>query len=222
MKLDSDVKRRFVQSPGIAGSNAGFSPFGFTVSFPSPTYAIMHPRPILQMPAPLRLVIISLCAGVLMAVSIGSGEARAQELNPRFGVGANALLSTADGFGLGIRGRASVPVNADLSLAGDLGITAFILSGRQNADYIFDPQVSAIVSLPATRSRLTYVLFGMGGYIPAGGNDPDAASGPTIHGGLGWVIALQESSLFYEINPALIIRDEGVDVAIPFRVGVIF
>lgn len=159
---------------------------------------------------------------VIVFTAIGAPEAVAQELNPRFGVGANALLSSADGFGLGVRGRASAPINADLSLAGDVGLTAFILGGRRNADYIFDPQVSAIVSLPATRSRLTYVLFGLGGYIPVGDDDSNAASGPTIHGGLGWVVALQESSLYYEIDPAIIIREESVDVAVPFRIGVIF
>lgn len=170
------------------------------------------------MSPPFRIVPFLL----VFLIWFGNRDSHAQELTPRFGLGVNALLSSADGFGLGVRGRASMPVNADLSLAGDLGLTAFILSGRQNADYIFDPQVSAIVSLPATRSRLTYVLFGLGGYIPVGDEDGDAASGPTIHGGVGWVISLHESSLYYEIDPALIIREESVGVAVPFRIGVIF
>lgn len=151
-----------------------------------------------------------------------AGVSSAQQLNPRFGLGLNAMLSSADGFGIGIRGRASAPVNADLSLGADLGMTAFVLGGRDDADYIFDPQLSAIISLPPTRSRLTYVLFGVGGYIPVGDEDENADGGPTIHAGIGWVIQLQESSLFYEIDPALIIGEESADVAVPFRIGVIF
>ncbi len=169
----------------------------------------------------MRGIVGSLFLIVILASGALVESATAQGLDPRFGIGANALLSTADGLGIGFRGRASAPVNADLSLAADLGLTAFILGGRRNADYIFDPQVSLIVSLPPASDRLTYLLFGMGGYIPAGG-DGGAASGPTIHGGIGWVRSLQESSLFYEVNPALIIREEGIDLAIPVRIGVIF
>lgn len=168
--------------------------------------------------ASILLAVVLLAA--LSQVSIR--ESVAQELNPRFGFGANAMLSSADGFGVGLRGRASAPINADLSFGADLGLTAFVLGGRADADYIFDPQLSAIVSLPPTRSRLTYLLFGMGGYIPVSDNDGNAEGGPTIHGGVGWVVALQETSLFYEINPALIIGQESVDIAVPFRIGVIF
>lgn len=148
--------------------------------------------------------------------------APAQTLNPRFGLGFNTMLSSADGFGVGVRGRASAPVNADLSVAADIGFTGFVLNGRRNADYIFDPQLSAIISLPESPARLTYILFGLGAYTPVGGDDEDATSGPTIHLGLGWVRALQESSFFYEIDPALIIGEESVDVAVPLRIGVIF
>lgn len=149
--------------------------------------------------------------------------APAQAQDPRFGIGFNALLSTADGLGLGFRGRASAPVNADLSLAVDLGFSGFVLEGRRNATYVFDPQVSAIITLPERRNQLPYLLFGLGAYVPIGEDDDGRRrSGPTLHGGMGWVQMLRETSLYYEINPGLVIAEERVDLAIPFRVGIIF
>lgn len=132
------------------------------------------------------------------------------------------MLSTADGFGIGFRGRASAPVNRDLSIAIDLGFTGFIFGGRRDAEYVFDPQLSAIISLPSQEDRLSYVLFGLGGYVPVGGTIDDRQNGPTVHIGMGWVRALYETSLYYEVDPALIIGEQSVDLAIPFRIGVIF
>jgi hypothetical protein len=149
-------------------------------------------------------------------------DAAAQVASPRFGIGFNAMLSSADGLGVGFRGRASAPVNQDLSIAIDLGFTGFVLSGRRNAEYIFDPQLSAIINLPSTPDRLGYILFGLGGYIPMGSDTEDQQNGPTVHGGIGWVHALQETSLYYEVNPALVIGERDVDIVIPVRIGVIF
>ncbi|WP_457652601.1 hypothetical protein [Rhodocaloribacter sp.] len=149
-----------------------------------------------------------------------ANPATAQDLSPRFGLGFNTVLSTEDGLGLGFRGRASAPVNADLSFAVDVGFVGFILEGRDDATYIFDPQVSAIVTLPGVTSA-PYLLGGVGGYIPL--NDRDRTnSGPTIHLGIGWVRALSETTLFYEVNPALIIGEKDVAFALPFRIGLIF
>lgn len=165
----------------------------------------------------------SLLAALLVVFGFAAGtrDARAQELNPRFGLGFNTLLSTADGLGFGFRGRASAPVNADFSLGVDIGFTGFVLEGRRDATYVFDPQLSAIVNLPARGSRLTYALFGLGAYVPIG-DESDSQSGPTLHGGIGWVHALRESSIFYEIDPAIVIGERGIDLAIPIRVGLIF
>ena len=138
----------------------------------------------------------------------------------RFGVGFNGLISTTDGLGLGIRSRISAPVNADLSFAVDLGLTGFILQGRDDASYVFDPQVSAIVTLPGPRDRMPYILGGVGAYVSF--QDGDSEGGPTLHGGFGYVQALNETTIFYEINPALIIGEESVNLALPFRIGVIF
>lgn len=141
---------------------------------------------------------------------------------PRFGIGFNSMLSTADGFGLGFRGRASAPVNRDLSIGIDVGFTGFVLNGRRNAEYVFEPQLSAIINLPQRGDQAAYILFGLGGYVPFGRDTDDQQNGPTIHLGLGWVHALQETSLFYEINPALIIGERSMGLAIPARIGIIF
>lgn len=160
--------------------------------------------------------ILSACLLFLAHLS----PASAQELRPRIGMGVNGMVSTQDGLGIGFRGRVSAPVNADVSIAVDAGFTGFILGGRDQASYVFDPQVGAIVNLPGTTEQLSYLLFGVGAYVPMG--ETDSRSGPTLHFGYGRVRVLQETSLFYEINPALIVGERRVDLAIPVRVGIIF
>lgn len=166
-------------------------------------------------------VLASLLLLVVQTALMSPSEATAQT-SPRLGLGFNSMLSSADGLGVGFRGRAAAPVNRDLSIGIDVGFTGFVLGGRRNADYIFDPQLSAIINLPQREDRAGYILFGLGGYIPVGSRAENQQNGPTIHVGLGWVRALQETSLFYEVNPALIIGERSVDIAIPLRLGVIF
>lgn len=155
-----------------------------------------------------------------LLASAAPREAAAQTLEPRFGLGFNGMISTADGLGIGIRSRVSAPVNADLSLAVDLGLTGFILKGRDEATYVFDPQVSAIVTLPPSRNRAPYILGGLGAYVAFGEDDTDG--GPTIHGGIGWVQSLSETTVFYEVDPALIVGEKAVELVLPFRLGIIF
>ncbi len=150
-------------------------------------------------------------------------EAEAQQMRPRFGLGFNTTLTTAEGvLGLGLRGRASAPVNADLSFAVDLGVTGFILGGRDDATYVFDPQVSAIVTLDSRQQRTPYIIGGIGAYVPFGNDSNDEDGGPTLHGGFGWVQALQNTTLFYEIDPALISGKSAIALVLPFRIGIIF
>ena len=153
-------------------------------------------------------------------VLIGATSSYAQLSNARFGVGFNTLLSSEDGLGMGFRGRISSAVNADLSLALDLGMSGFILNGRDDASYVIDPQLSLIVTMPGVE-RASYLIGGMGAYINTN-DSSNALEGPTIHFGIGWVRALRESVLFYEVDPALVIGKSSVGVAIPFRIGIIF
>lgn len=152
--------------------------------------------------------------------------AQGGSITPRFGVGFDGLLSVAsgdvleDGFGLGIRGRASFPINADFSVAVGAGFAGFLLGGRDDATYLFNPQISGILTLPPSRNWARYLVGGFGGYFPLG--ESDAKGGPALHLGLGWVRPLRESSLYVEVDPSLIIGETRTALVVPVRVGVIF
>jgi len=168
-----------------------------------------------------RLVSLVLIAflGAFGALS----TAHSQDLNPRFGLGFNTSISTEDGIGIGMRLRGSAPVNQDLSFAIDLGLTGFIFEGRDEATYLADPQISAIVSVPDERpDRLTYFMGGFGAYLPFSENSTNRDAAPTLHFGIGRVHSLTETSIFYEVNPGLIIGQERVGLLLPIRAGVIF
>ena len=175
----------------------------------------------IHIPLAMRSVTrISVALVACICLFFASNTASAQLQHVRIGLGFQTLLTTDDGLGFGFRGRLSAPVNSDLSFAFDLGASGFILDGRDNATYIFDPQVSAIISFPGSTDRAAYILAGVGGYIPFKQNDR-RNGGPTLHLGVGWVRPLRETTLFYEINPALIIKRDAISVAFPFRIGII-
>lgn len=164
-----------------------------------------------------RLSCLLLAIG-LMASLIG--PAQAQERTSRFGLGLQTLWSTADGdIGPGLHFRASTPLNPDVSLAVGSGFTGFIFRGRDDSAFALDPQVSAIVSFSTEAAHTTYVLGGIGAYVPFG--DTDAESGPTFNLGLGRAWLLEESSLFVEFNPGFLIGEESTTLVLPVRVGVI-
>ena len=156
-------------------------------------------------------------------VSESAAQSRLSRLDTRFGIGLNTVLSVDNGFGIGFRGRVSSPVNADFSLAIGMGFTGFVLQGRDQAVFVFDPQLSGIINLPerGNQAAQVYLLAGIGAFVPfteSSSND----SGPSIHFGIGRVQLLSESSFFYEINPAVVIGAEKVEFILPFRVGIIF
>ncbi len=142
--------------------------------------------------------------------------------NTRFGIGLNTVLSVNNGFGLGFRGRVSSRVNRDFSLAIGMGFTGFVLRGRDEASFVFDPQLSGIINLPeASGGAEVYLLAGVGAFVPltqASSNE----SGPSIHFGIGRVQMLTDSAFYYEINPAVVIGQTKVEFVLPFRVGIIF
>lgn len=149
--------------------------------------------------------------------------AAAQDLNPRIGLGVESQLTVASNakIGPGFRTRISAPVNSDLSIAGDIGVATFILEGRDEASYAFTPQASLIVTLPAQGMKAPYLLFGVGAYLPFSSGE-GIAEGPVLHAGYGRVHVLNETTLFYEVDPGLIIGAESVALSLPLRVGVIF
>jgi hypothetical protein len=171
---------------------------------------------------------------VLGALALGLAALRppaahAQRYQPRFGTGFEALLAlpeqdiVPEGLGLGIRGRVSVPVNLDLSVAADVGFSGFVLGGQDDATYVFNPQLGIILSF-SRRESVRYLLGGFGGFIPLGEGDgfDEPSGGPALHLGLGWAFPLNETSLFLEVNPSLIVGSEEATVVLPARVGVIF
>jgi len=157
---------------------------------------------------------------LVLCLMLSSSRSEAQLIDARFGVGFNTLLSSEDGLGLGFRGRMAIPINADISFAFDAGMNGFVLNGRDDATYVFDPQASLIVTLPGVE-HAAYIMGGMGAYANTSDSD-GALSGPTFHFGIGWIRPLRESVLFYEIDPALVVGSRDVSVAIPFRIGIIF
>jgi hypothetical protein len=162
-----------------------------------------------------RFLVCAAFAALLFPVST-----EAQELSPRFGAGTHILVSTIDGVGLGAMARVSIPVNADFSLAIGPGFTGFVLGGTEDATWLFTPQISGIVTLPG-RYRAPYFTVGAGGYFPLGEPGRER-SGPTIHFGVGRVTLLAESTLFYEVDPMLVLSGDRIDLAVPIRVGLIF
>lgn len=164
----------------------------------------------------------SLFAAVLLLSGLAPAPAARAQAHTSIGVGFNTVLSTAQGLGLGFRFRGARALNDDVSIAAGMGLTGFVLGGRDDADYLFDPQVSLIVTLGGpVPDRATYVLGGFGAYVPVGGDHQDR-TGPTIHAGMGWVRGLYATRLFYELDPAIVIGESRVDLIFPFRLGVIF
>lgn len=155
------------------------------------------------------------------ALVLASAPVHAQTQPPRFGFAFQSLLSYPDGLGIGFHGRAAAPINADLSVAFDLGAAGFVLQGRREATYVITPQLTAILNLPAYRDNATYIGAGFGYYAPIN-RDDDSAGGPTFHVAYGWILGLRETSLFVEVDPALVVAEDGVGLAIPVRVGAIF
>ena len=158
----------------------------------------------------------------LLLVPAASAQ-RYGPIEPRIGVGfdvATAVLGQdiiPDGPSLGLRGRVALPVNADVSVAGSLGIGAHLFEGADDARYVLNPQASVIVTLPS-RGSARYVLGGFGGFLPLSGG----GGGPSLHVGYGWAIPLTETSLFAEINPSLVVGEREAAPVIAVRTGVIF
>lgn len=165
-----------------------------------------------------RLSVLLVTLGLMLSLS---SPTLAQDGQSRFGLGIQALGSTAGGnVGPGLHFRASTPLNSDVSLAVGSGLTGFVFRGRDDAAFAIDPQVSTIVSFSTARTQDMYVLGGAGAYVPFG--NTNAESGPTFNLGIGRVWPLQESSLYVEFNPGLLVGEDTTHLVFPIRIGVIF
>jgi len=162
---------------------------------------------------------ISILLIVFVLLTLGGRQTRAQDDPVKIGFGFDAILQPEEGLGLGVRTRFSKPLSWDISIALDLGLSGFILEGRDDASYVFDTQISLIVTFPDF-DRATYLLGGFGVYAPFG-DASNSSGGPTVHAGIGRAVPLRQSTFYYEVDPALIIQKSKVVVSFPFRIGII-
>ena len=139
----------------------------------------------------------------------------------RAGLGVSTVLSAQNGFGLGLRGRVAARINRDFSGAVDIGFVGFILRGRDQATIIFDPQVSGIISFEPQGDTQAYILGGIGAFVPLT-NAQARQSGPSIHFGIGQARELQDSVLYLEVDPTIVVGATAVEFTLPLRMGLIF
>lgn len=141
---------------------------------------------------------------------------------PRIGFGLNGVAGTQDpAIGMGFDARASWPINQDFSIAGGTGVIGYIFQGRDGSSYFLTPQASAIVTLDATNIKSPYFIAGVGGHFSIGSKDRGEDSGPTVHAGLGWAFMLQQTSIYLEVSPTLVVARSAASVLLPLRVGVV-
>lgn len=164
----------------------------------------------------MRLAVLALALLTTAAHAQGTAP-------PRFGASFDLAIPVLgqdlipDGPSIGVRGRAALPLNADVSVAGSLGIGAHLFEGRDQARYVLNPQASIIVTLPG-EGTARYILGGFGGFVPF----DSGSGGPTLHLGYGWAFPLNETSFFVEGNPSLLIGQDKTDVVLAARAGIIF
>ena len=168
------------------------------------------------------------CLIALVLLAVPTAEAQVEGTEParpamRFGFGFTATMTTdfANPVGPGLHARLAIPVNQDLSFAAGGSIAGFVLGGREEAVYYAAPQVLAIVTLNATLPRSPYVLFGLGGHLPFYGPENNSQSGPVLTGGIGWALVLQQSSVYFEVLPGLVVARKAAKLTLPINIGVI-
>ena len=159
---------------------------------------------------------------LLLGLLAPDSSIHAQARRPAIGIGFGTLATTGKSpVGLSFDTRLSWAINTDFSLAGGASFVGYVFDGRDDAAYFLLPQASAIIKLDATNLRAPYILAGFGGYMPVGGSDRSDESGPTVHGGIGWMVGLQASVVYIEVNPTLIIARDVADIMLPVRLGVV-
>lgn len=163
-------------------------------------------------------------ASLLSVLAAGPAAAQSYALAPpRIGAGFEvygALPNQTvlpEGVAVGLRLRAALPVNADLSVAGSLGVAAHLWDGAANARWVLNPQTSLIVTLPS-RGSVRYAFGGFGGFLPLDGG----GGAPSLHLGAGTAIPLNDTSLFFEVNPSLLVGESETTAVVAARAGVIF
>lgn len=158
---------------------------------------------------------------ILGLLLLGAGTLQAQALRGQISLQmAGSTIENSVGPGLHFDGK--LPLVAGLSAVGGAGLSAFILEGRSDGTYSFTPEVGLNYVMPS-RSKGATTIFGGGGYhVPFGTGASISQGGPTIHLGTGRIRTLQESTLFVNLSPTLVIRRETTSYLIALRTGVVF
>jgi len=157
---------------------------------------------------------------LLLLIGVAGVPARGQ-INPQIGGGAQVAGSTAEltaGPGYFVQG--SFPIAQQVSFVAGTAGTGYVLQGGDEATYILDGELSALVTFPSRSKSADYLMAGGGVRIPFRSESLDI--GPTVHVGLGRLWSLRESTLFVELRPTLYVREAHADFALPIRGGVIF
>jgi len=161
---------------------------------------------------------------LLAMVAATASNTLAQDTRPKFGLGVGFVANPTDDdlanddVGLAVRGRISKPMNSDVSLAGSVGLYAFAFNGTETADYVFNPELSLVVTLNGA-SRFPYLLVGAGGLFPT---DGDKSARFAAHAGYGIAWPLTSVSVFLEVTPTIAFQESSTTFVIPLMVGMIF
>lgn len=172
-----------------------------------------------RLPAPARLWL----AALALAFAVPAQAQSYALAPPRIGAGFETYVAfpnqrvIPEGVAVGLRVRAALPVNADLSVAASLGLAAHLWDGSENARWVANPQTSLIVTLPS-RGSVRYIFGGFGGFLPFEGG----GGAPTLHLGVGTAVPLRDTSVFFEVNPSLLVGETETTAVVAARAGVIF
>ena len=170
----------------------------------------------------MRIARLLTVTAIILFGIVAFNPANAQIQMPRIGFGLNSAAGTQDPVvGMGFDARVSWPINQDFSIAGGTGVIGYVFQGREESSYFLTPQASAILTLDATNVKSPYFIAGVGGHFSIGSKDRSEDSGPTVHAGLGWTLLLQDTAIYLEISPTLIVARSSASALLPLRVGVV-
>lgn len=159
------------------------------------------------------------CAVGLFFLVDGSLQAQALRGRISFQMAGSSIERSV---GPGVHVDAKQPITGGLSVVAGGGLAAYILEGRRTGTYSFTPEAGLNMVIPS-RSKWANVIFGGGGYhVPFGKGASAAEGGPTIHLGVGRIRALRETTLFINLSPTAVLREQTTAFFLALRTGVVF
>lgn len=120
----------------------------------------------------------------------------------------------------GIHLEAKMQVAGRYSIIVGTGGAAYVLEGRRSGTYTFDPTLTLQITRPSRSLGANTFSLG-GGYHYSSGNRGVGWT-PSVHLGVGRIWTLRESTLFVDLRPAVLIREQSLSMRLPLRAGVVF